>query len=178
MSDPGRIRTLNPQSRNLIFYPVELPGQLQLQNYCKICTAQTCLLGLFVFLAHQTNYSLMKKINIAQKLSLFTEHWSPKIIAELNGQHIKLAKLKGEFVWHQHQNEDEMFLVIKGSLKIEFRDRIEHLKAGEMIVIPKGVEHKPIADEEVEVMLFEPKTTLNTGNSDDTTLTKSQLEVI
>ena len=107
------------------------------------------------------------KINIAQKLSQINEHWSPNIIGELNGQHVKLAKLKGEFVWHHHQIEDELFLVIEGNLKIEFRDKTVELAPGEFCIIPKGVEHKPIAEQEVSVLLFEPATTLNTGNKEN-----------
>jgi mannose-6-phosphate isomerase-like protein (cupin superfamily) len=106
----------------------------------------------------------MEKIDIAQKLSLFQEHWQPKIIAELNGQHVKLAKFQGEFIWHRHDVEDELFLVIQGSFTMKFRDRDVHLKQGEMIVVPAGVEHQPVAEEEVHVLLFEPKSTLNTGN--------------
>jgi mannose-6-phosphate isomerase-like protein (cupin superfamily) len=105
-----------------------------------------------------------KKVNLEQKLSLIQEHWNPKIVGELNGQFIKLAKLKGEFVWHKHDQEDEMFLVLKGTLKIEFRDKMVSLSANEFMIVPAGVEHKPIAEQEVEIMLFEPKTTLNTGN--------------
>jgi mannose-6-phosphate isomerase-like protein (cupin superfamily) len=107
------------------------------------------------------------KINIAQKLTQINEHWSPNIIGELNGQHVKLAKLKGEFVWHHHQNEDELFMVIEGNLKIEFRDKTVELAHGEICIIPKGVEHKPIAEQEVSVLLFEPATTLNTGNTEN-----------
>lgn len=106
------------------------------------------------------------KINISEKLSQIKEHWNPHIVAELNGQLVKLAKLKGEFVWHQHDAEDELFYVIKGHLKIAFRDKIVHLAPGEMMVVPRGVEHKPIADEEVEVLLFEPASTLNTGSTE------------
>jgi mannose-6-phosphate isomerase-like protein (cupin superfamily) len=105
-----------------------------------------------------------EKVNLEQKLSLIQEHWNPKIVGELNGQFIKLAKLKGEFVWHKHDQEDEMFLVLKGTLKIEFRDKMVSLSANEFMIVPAGVEHKPIAEQEVEIMLFEPKTTLNTGN--------------
>ena len=105
----------------------------------------------------------MKKINISQKLAQFNDHWNPRIIGELNKQHVKLAKLKGEFIWHKHDDEDEMFLVLKGTLKIEFRDRTETIQENEIIIVPKGVEHKPIADEEVSIMLFEPATTINTG---------------
>ncbi len=106
----------------------------------------------------------MEKVNISEKLSLVSEHWSPKIAGELNGQHVKLVKFKGEFVWHHHDAEDEMFLVIKGNFKMEFRDRTVQLNEGEFIIVPHGVEHRPVADEEVHVMLFEPASTLNTGN--------------
>lgn len=106
----------------------------------------------------------MEKIVLAQKFSLFAEHWSPKIVAELNDSYIKLAKLKGEFVWHHHDEEDELFFIVKGTLLIKFRDKEVMLHEGECIVIPKGIEHLPVADEEVHVMLIEPKTTLNTGN--------------
>jgi mannose-6-phosphate isomerase-like protein (cupin superfamily) len=106
----------------------------------------------------------MKPINISEKLTLFNEHWTPKKIGELNGQQILLAKLKGEFIWHQHENEDELFIVIKGSLKIEFHDKTIVLNEGEMYIIPKGVEHKPIAEKEVHVMLFEPLAIKHTGN--------------
>ena len=105
----------------------------------------------------------MKKINISQKLAQFNDHWNPRIIGELNKQHVKLAKIKGEFIWHKHEDEDEMFLVLKGTLKIEFRDRTETIQENEIIIVPKGVEHKPIAKEEVSIMLFEPVTTINTG---------------
>ncbi len=106
----------------------------------------------------------MEKVNITDKLSLFQEYWSPKIVGELNDSHVKLVKLKGEFVWHYHENEDELFLVVKGRLLIKLRDRDIWLNEGEFLIIPKGVEHLPVADEEVHVLLLEPKTTLNTGN--------------
>lgn len=106
----------------------------------------------------------MNKVNLLQKFSLITEHWSPKVVGELNGQQVKLAKLKGEFVWHQHEEEDEAFFVIKGALTMELRDKTIELSEGDMLVVPKGVEHKPVAKEEVWVMLFEPASTLNTGN--------------
>ena len=109
----------------------------------------------------------MEKVNIEEKLSLFSDHWNPKIVGELNGQHVKLVKLKGEFVWHKHDNEDEMFLILKGTMKMEYRDRTEVLKENEFIIIPKGIEHKPVADEEVSVMLFEPASTLNTGDTEN-----------
>ena len=105
----------------------------------------------------------MKKINISQKLAQFNDHWNPRIIGELNQQHLKIAKIKGEFIWHKHDEEDEMFLVLEGTLKIAFRDRTETIQENEIIIVPKGVEHKPIADEEVSIMLFEPATTINTG---------------
>lgn len=117
------------------------------------------------------------KTNISDKLNLITEHWSPKIVGALNGQHVKLAKLKGEFVWHHHELEDEMFLVIEGQLKIEYRDKIETLNPGEFTIVPKGVEHKPVAEKEVSVLLFEPDTTLNTGNIENE-LTKKNLEAL
>ncbi len=106
----------------------------------------------------------MDKINLAQKLSLFNEHWSPKIVGELNDSYVKLAKLKGEFDWHHHDNEDEMFFVVKGQLTIKLRDKDVILNEGELVVIPKGVDHLSVAAEEVHVMLIEPKGTLNTGN--------------
>lgn len=106
----------------------------------------------------------MDKVNLAEELSRFSEHWSPKIVGELNGQQVKLAKLQGEFIWHRHEQEDELFLVLKGALDIHLRDRVVHLEQGEFFIVPKGVEHKPVADEEASVMLLEPATTLNTGN--------------
>jgi len=110
-------------------------------------------------------YDLMlDKINIAQKFSQIREYWKPYIAAELNGQLVKLDKLKGEFIWHHHENEDEMFLVVKGRFRIEFRDKTVWLEEGEFIVVPRGVEHKPVADEEAWILLFEPGSTLNTGN--------------
>ncbi len=109
----------------------------------------------------------MDAINIAEKFSLFSDYFNPRIIGELNGQLIKAAKIKGEFTWHAHSNEDELFLVIKGLLKIEFKDKTVDIKEGEFIIVPRGVEHKPSAGEEVHVLLFEPATTLNTGNVDN-----------
>jgi len=116
-------------------------------------------------------------INLADKFSKFTDHWNPRIVGELNGQHVKLAKLKGEFVWHSHDHEDELFLVIKGTLTMKFRDKTVQLQEGEFLVVPKGVEHKPVADEEVSVLLFEPTSTLNTGNT-SSELTRNDLERI
>ena len=106
----------------------------------------------------------MEKVNIAQKLSLLHEYWSPRIAGELNDTFVKLAKLKGEFVWHHHGAEDELFLVVKGNLLIKLRDRDILLEPGEFMIIPKGVEHFPIAKEEAQVLLLEPKSTVNTGN--------------
>jgi mannose-6-phosphate isomerase-like protein (cupin superfamily) len=106
----------------------------------------------------------MQKINLADKLSLFEETWSPHIVADLNGQHVKLVKVKGEFVWHHHEAGDELFLVLKGRLAMHFRDRVVVLDQGECIVVPHGVEHKPVAEEETHLLLFEPDGTLNTGN--------------
>src|SRR5215211_6210494 len=105
-----------------------------------------------------------EKVNVAEKLSLFDEHWSPKTVGELHGQHVKLVKLFGEFVWHHHDDEDEMFLVVDGRFRMEFRDREVWIERGEFIVVPRGVEHRPVAEEEASVMLFEPASTLNTGN--------------
>lgn len=104
------------------------------------------------------------KINLDQAFSSFSDHWNPRLAAELNGQHVRLAKLKGEFVWHSHENEDEMFLMIRGQLTLKLRDRNVTLNAGEFFVVPRGVEHLPVADEEAWVLLFEPAETLNTGN--------------
>ncbi len=119
----------------------------------------------------------MEKVNIAEKLSLFNEYWHPKIVGELNGQHVKLVKLKGEFVWHKHDDEDELFYVISGILSIEFRDRTVEIQPNEFIIVPKGTEHRPVALEEVAVMLFEPKTTLNTGNTVGE-FTRKQLDIL
>ena len=106
----------------------------------------------------------MSIINIQEKFKLFSDFWSPKKIGELNGQQILLAKIKGEFIWHAHEHEDELFMIIKGSLMIEFRDKKIELNEGEIYIIPKGVEHKPIAQEEVHVLLFEPLDIKHTGN--------------
>jgi mannose-6-phosphate isomerase-like protein (cupin superfamily) len=106
----------------------------------------------------------MEKINIEEKLSLFNEYWSPKIIGEVNESYVKVAKFKGDFIWHIHENEDEMFYVLKGVLTMKFREKDVQINEGECIVIPKGIEHMPVAEDEVHVMLVESKTTLNTGN--------------
>jgi mannose-6-phosphate isomerase-like protein (cupin superfamily) len=107
---------------------------------------------------------MIEKANLAHKFSLFQDYWSPKIAGELNDSYVKLAKLKGEFVWHHHEAEDELFLVVKGKLLIKLRDRDLWLEEGEFVIIPRGVEHLPIAEEEAQVMLLEPKSTLNTGD--------------
>ena len=119
----------------------------------------------------------MEVVNIKEKFTLFTEQWSPKIIGQLNGQDVKLAKLQGEFVWHDHKNEDELYYIIKGTLKIEFRDKMITLHEGDMLIIPKGVEHKPIAEEEVWVLLFEPSNIKHTGDVEHE-LTKEKFEKI
>lgn len=106
----------------------------------------------------------VNSVNIQQKLAAFGEHWSPRIVGELNGQHVKLAKIQGSFVWHHHDAEDELFLVLKGRMRMEFRDREVIVEPGEFIIVPRGVEHRPSADEETHIMLFEPASTLNTGN--------------
>lgn len=106
---------------------------------------------------------MIEKVNLTQKLSLFQEQWSPKIIGELNDAHVKLVKVKGEFIWHHHEVEDELFLVLKGRLVIKLRDRDITLEEGEFVIIPRGVEHKPVAEEECHILLLEPKGTLNTG---------------
>jgi mannose-6-phosphate isomerase-like protein (cupin superfamily) len=106
----------------------------------------------------------LERIDLWEKLSRFDERWSPRVVAELNGQHVKLVKLEGEFIWHSHADEDELFLVLKGKLTIELRDGLVVLAPGQMVVVPRGVEHRPVADGEVHVLLFEPAGTLNTGD--------------
>jgi mannose-6-phosphate isomerase-like protein (cupin superfamily) len=106
----------------------------------------------------------MHTVNIAEKFSQFNEMWSPKIVGEINDSYVKVVKFIGEFVWHHHDNEDEMFLVVKGQLRMKFRDREELVGPGEFIIVPRGVEHLPVSEEETQVLLFEPKSTLNTGN--------------
>jgi len=106
----------------------------------------------------------MQTVNLAEKFGSFSDRWSPKIIGELNDFHVKAVKLQGEFVWHHHEQEDELFLVTKGTLRMKFRDREAVVREGEFIIVPRGVEHLPVADEEVHVVLIEPKSTLNTGN--------------
>ncbi len=106
----------------------------------------------------------MEKVNLREKFDLITDHWQPRIAGELNGQHVKLVKFVGEFVWHHHEAEDEMFLVVKGRFRMDFRDRHVWLEEGEFLIVPRGVEHRPVAEQEVQVLLFEPAGTLNTGN--------------
>ena len=119
----------------------------------------------------------MQKVNLSEKLQLFADHWNPRIVGELNGQHVKLVKLLGEFVWHSHVEEDELFLVLEGRLLMEFRDRTVELGPNEFLIVPKGVEHRPVAPEEVSVLLFEPTSTLNTGDTTNA-FTKTGLERI
>ena len=119
----------------------------------------------------------MEKVNLRDKLDLFQEQWSPKIVGELNDQQVKLVKFRGPFVWHHHDHEDELFLVVKGRFRMEFRDRDLWLEEGEFLVVPRGVQHRPVADEEAHVLLFEPASTLNTGNVRNER-TREQLETI
>lgn len=107
----------------------------------------------------------MQKINLGDKFAQIHDHWNPRVVGELNGQHVKLVKLQGEFVWHHHEEEDELFYVVEGAFRMEFRDRTIELQAGEMLIVPRGVEHRPVAEREVSVLLFEPAGTLNTGNT-------------
>jgi mannose-6-phosphate isomerase-like protein (cupin superfamily) len=106
----------------------------------------------------------MEKVNLAEKFSAFNDYFNPRIVGELNGQQVKLVKFQGEFIWHHHDNEDELFYVVRGSFDMHFRDQTITVNAGEFLIVPKGVEHKPVAEQEVSIMLFEPATTLNTGN--------------
>ena len=113
----------------------------------------------------------MEKVNLAEKLAQINDHWRPKIVGELNGQAVKLVKFKGQFVWHHHESEDELFLVVRGSFRVEFRDTVVSLAAGEFVIVPRGVEHRTVADDEAEVLIFEPAATRNTGNVEHETLT-------
>ena len=108
----------------------------------------------------------MHKVNLTEKLALITEHWRPKVVGELNGQEVKLAKFKGTFVWHHHEHEDELFLGISGRFRVEFRDRVVDVGPGDFIIVPRGVEHRPVAEEEASILVFEPAATRNTGNVD------------
>ena len=109
----------------------------------------------------------MEKVNLAEKFALVTEHWRPKVVGELNGQEVKLVKFCGAFPWHHHEREDEMFMALRGKFRLEFRDKTVELNEGEFVIVPRGVEHRPVAETEVEVLLFEPKNVLNTGNVTD-----------
>lgn len=124
-----------------------------------------------------TKIKNMEKVNIAEKFSQFHDYYNPRIVGELNGQHVKATKLKGEFIWHHHDHEDELFLVIKGQLKMALRDKTVEINEGEFLIVPRGVEHKPIAEDEVHILLFEPASTLNTGNIENDR-TRKQLEKI
>lgn len=117
------------------------------------------------------------KVNLREKLALFSTHWDPKVVAELNGQHVKLVKFQGPFTWHRHEAEDEMFLVVEGSFDLEFRDGTVRISPGEFCVVPRGVEHRPVADAEAHVLLFEPVSTVNTGDAGGA-LTRTDLERI
>ena len=119
----------------------------------------------------------MDKVNIGEKLALFSDHWNPRIVGELNGQHLKLVKFQGEFVWHSHAEEDELFLVVRGKFRMEFRDRSVTLNEGEFLIVPRGVEHRPVAEQEVAVMLFEPAQIKHTGDV-ESELTVHQFERI
>jgi mannose-6-phosphate isomerase-like protein (cupin superfamily) len=113
----------------------------------------------------------MEKVTLAEKFASFTEHWRPKIVGELNGQEVKVVKFKGEFLWHHHEQADEMFLVWRGRMRVEFRERAVELEPGEFLIVPRGIEHRTVAEEETEVVLFEPAATRNTGEVTDATLT-------
>lgn len=117
----------------------------------------------------------MDKVSLVEKLGCISDHWNPRIVGELNGQHVKLVKFKGEFVWHHHEHEDELFLVVSGRFRMDFRDRQVWLEPGEFLIVPRGVDHRPVADHEVSVLLFEPATTVNTGNVMGA-LTRTELE--
>jgi mannose-6-phosphate isomerase-like protein (cupin superfamily) len=118
----------------------------------------------------------MMKVSIADKLSQFSDYFNPRIVGELNGQHVKLVKFQGEFVWHHHEHEDELFLVVRGRFRMDYRDRQEWIEEGEFVIVPRGVEHRPVAEDEVSVLLFEPSSTLNTGKVQDDALTRPKLQ--
>jgi mannose-6-phosphate isomerase-like protein (cupin superfamily) len=115
-------------------------------------------------MSEQKGVTPIAKISLAEKFAAIHDQWNPRVVGELNGQQVKLVKLRGAFVWHHHEQEDELFLVHRGSFRMEFRDRTVELSAGDILIVPRGVEHRPVAETEVEVLLFEPSTTLNTGN--------------
>ncbi len=120
----------------------------------------------------------MQPIDLATKFKTFSDHWNPRVVAELNGQHVKLAKFQGEFDWHAHANEDELFYVVSGEFEMHFRDSVQLVTAGQMIVVPRGVEHRPVAEQEVHVMMFEPASTLNTGDGERSERTREELDRI
>jgi len=123
------------------------------------------------------NFITMEKVNVSEKLATFNDYFNPRVVGELNGQQVKLVKFQGEFIWHHHENEDELFYVVKGSFDMHMRNKIITINAGEFLVMPRGVEHKPVAKEEVEILLFEPASTLNTGNIENE-MTVKNLEKI
>ncbi|WP_018479752.1 cupin domain-containing protein [Pontibacter roseus] len=118
----------------------------------------------------------LEKVNLAEKFAQISDYWNPRIAGELNGQQVKLAKFKGPFEWHHHEHEDELFLVIKGSFDMEFRDKTITVNPGEFLIVPRGVEHRPVAPDEAEVLLFEPASTVNTGNLPESERTRTNLE--
>lgn len=120
----------------------------------------------------------LEKVNLAEKFAQFSDHWNPRVVGELNGQQVKIAKFLGPFEWHHHEQEDEFFLVIKGAFEMHLRDKVVTLKPGEFMIVPRGVEHKPVANQEAEVLMFEPASTLNTGNLKDSERTRKDLERI
>jgi mannose-6-phosphate isomerase-like protein (cupin superfamily) len=128
-------------------------------------------------IVNKSHDGFMERINLEEKLSLFRDYWNPRIIGELNGQQVKLVKIKGEFVWHAHDHEDELFYVLKGSFRMDFRDKSVLLFENDIIIVPRGVEHRPVAETEASIMLFESSTTLNTGNTDND-FTRKELEII
>lgn len=119
----------------------------------------------------------MQKVNLNEKLGQFSDHWNPRIVGELNGQHVKLVKIKGEFVWHRHENEDELFMVVKGSFTMQLRDKNIALNEGEFFIVPRGIEHRPVAEKECSILLFEPAATVNTGST-KSDLTRKKLDSI
>ena len=152
---------------NRFAYP-ELPDEIQLLWYKRLPTSSGGAMHLKSddeLVALPSHDSRPEAVNVQQKLAQFSDYWSPKIVGELNGQQVKLVKFQGEFIWHRHENEDELFLVVKGRFRMEFRNRRVWLDEGEFLIVPRGVEHRPVAEEEVHVMLFEPASTLNTGNA-------------
>lgn len=120
----------------------------------------------------------MEKVNLLEKLSMFSDYFNPRIVGELNGQHVKLVKFNSDFVWHSHENEDELFYVVKGCFVMEFREKNVTLNEGDFLIVPRGVEHRPTAKQEVHVMLFEPASTLNTGNTEENEFTRKNLQKI